>query len=103
MNAAFASDMLLHRPDSDIRYIERMNKLAEEKAKYETVVVKKEGAAGGTASVEEKADPVTTAVLKGNKGSIIDEVKKAIADGAKPEEIINDPVSYTHLTLPTIA
>ena len=25
MNAAFASDMLLHRPDSDIRYIERMN------------------------------------------------------------------------------
>jgi len=88
--AAFASDMLLHRPDSDIRYIERMNKLAEEKAKYETVVVKKEGAAGGTASVEEKADPVTTAVLKGNKGTIIDEVKKAIADGAKPEEIIND-------------
>ena len=83
MNAAFASDMLLHRPDSDIRYIERMNKLAEEKAKYETVVVKKEGAAGGTASVEEKADPVTTAVLKGNKGSIIDEVKKAIADGAQ--------------------
>ena len=77
MNAAFASDMLLHRPDSDIRYIERMNKLAEEKAKYETVVVKKEGAAGGTASVEEKADPVTTAVLKGNKGSIIDEVKKS--------------------------
>ena len=90
MNAAFASDMLLHRPDSDIRYIERMNKLAEEKAKYETVVVKKEGAVGGTASVEEKADPVTTAVLKGNKGTIIDEVKKAIADGAKPEEIIND-------------
>ena len=77
MNAAFASDMLLHRPDSDIRYIERMNKLAEEKAKYETVVVKKEGAAGGTASVEEKADPVTTAVLKGNKGTIIDEVKKS--------------------------
>ena len=27
---------------------------------------------------------------QGNKGTIIDEVKKAIADGAKPEEIIND-------------
>ena len=88
--AQYFVGLLLHRPDSDIRYIERMNKLAEEKAKYETVVVKKEGAAGGTASVEEKADPVTTAVLKGNKGTIIDEVKKAIADGAKPEEIIND-------------
>ena len=29
MNAAFASDMLLHRPDSDIRYIERMNRMSE--------------------------------------------------------------------------
>lgn len=41
MNAAFASDMLLDRPDSDIAYIERMSRLAEEKAQYETVVVKK--------------------------------------------------------------
>ena len=40
--------------------------LAEEKAKYETVVVKKEGAAGGTASAEEKADPVTTAEEQGS-------------------------------------
>lgn len=40
MNAAFASDMLLDRPDSDIAYIERMSRLAEEKAQYETVVVK---------------------------------------------------------------
>lgn len=30
MNAAFASDMLLDRPDSDIAYIERMSRLAEE-------------------------------------------------------------------------
>ena len=29
MNAAFASDMLLHRPDSDIRYIEHMNRMSE--------------------------------------------------------------------------
>ena len=43
MNAAFASDMLLDRPDSDIAYIERMSRLAEEKAQYETVVVKKYG------------------------------------------------------------
>ena len=46
MNAAFASDMLLNRPDSDIRYIERMNRLAEQKAEYETVVVKKTPAEG---------------------------------------------------------
>lgn len=91
MNAAFASDMLLNRPDSDIRYIERMNRLAEEKAGYETVVVKKDVKADddtkGTAAG--KADAIFTAVLKGNKGLIIDEVKRAL-DGQKPEDIINE-------------
>ena len=29
MNAAFASDMLLHRPESDLRYIEHMNRVSE--------------------------------------------------------------------------
>ena len=93
MNAAFASDMLLHRPESDIRYIERMNKLAEEKAGYETVVVKKEKqeTKSGEASAADGAEnPVYTAVLKGNKGSVIDEVKHVLDAGIKPDTIIND-------------
>lgn len=93
MNAAFASDMLLDRPDSDIAYIERMSRLAEEKAQYETVVVKKSdnetSASNGTGTAGSK-DAVFQAVLKGNKGSIIDEVKKMLSDGAKPDEIINN-------------
>lgn len=101
MNAAFASDMLLHRPDSDIRYIERMNMLAEKKAEYETVIVKKSNnAADGTKGTGEpekesgqtsfKDSEIYKAVLKGNKNSIVDLVKKAVADGLKPEQIIND-------------
>ena len=93
MNAAFASDMLLHRPESDIRYIERMNKLAEEKAGYETVLVKKEKqeTKSGEASAADGAEnPVYTAVLKGNKGSVIDEVKHVLDAGIKPDTIIND-------------
>lgn len=93
MNAAFASDMLLHRQESDIRYIERMNKLAEEKAGYETVVVKKEKqeTKSGEASAADGAEnPVYTAVLKGNKGSVIDEVKHVLDAGIKPDTIIND-------------
>ena len=124
MNAAFASDMLLHRPDSDIRYIERMNMLAEKKAEYETVVVKKSafgsGVAGnpaggsgnttdgftgagsgsgaaspadggtGTATPAGMDHPVFRAVLKGNKDSIIDEVKKTLGTGVKPDAVIND-------------
>lgn len=95
MNAAFASDMLLNRPDSDIRYIERMNRLAELKAEYETVVVKKTPAEGtekkeSSSSDSIKDHPIFVAVLKGNKGTILDEVKKALDDGIKPDAIIND-------------
>lgn len=95
MNAAFASDMLLHRPDSDIRYIERTNRLAEQKAEYETVVVKKTPEQGtekkeSSAGDAIKDHPIFTAVLKGNKGTIIDEVKKALDAGMKPDAIIND-------------
>lgn len=91
MNGAFSSDLLLHRPDSDIRYIERMNRLAEEKARFETVVVKKENAdVSGSSDSGSKGSAVFQAVLKGNKGTILDEVKKKLSSGKKPEDIIND-------------
>lgn len=94
MNAAFSSDMLLNRPDSDIAYIERMNMLAEKKAQYETVVVKKQpdSAAGDGTGTNANGgnDAIFQAVLKGSKGSILDEVKKVIDAGKKPDEIINE-------------
>lgn len=94
MNAAFSSDMLLNRPDSDIAYIERMNMLAEKKAQYETVVVKKQpdSAAGDSMGTNTNGgnDAIFQAVLKGSKGSILDEVKKVIEAGRKPDEIINE-------------
>ncbi len=94
MNAAFSSDMLLNRPDSDIAYIERMNMLAEKKAQYETVVVKKQpdSAAGDSTGTNANGgnDAIFQAVLKGSKGSILDEVKKVIDAGKKPDEIINE-------------
>lgn len=95
MNAAFASDMLLNRPSSDIRYIEHMNKFTEKNAQYETVRVNKaasgEAASGeGRVSTELSENPVFKAVLKGSKETIISEVDKALADGAEPDAIIND-------------
>ena len=38
---------------------------------------------------QEGRSAIFEAVLKGNKGGILDEVKKALADGEKPDEIIN--------------
>ena len=95
MNAAFASDMLLNRPSSDIRYIEHMNKFTEKNAQFETVRVNK-AASGETASGEGRVskelseNPVFKAVLKGSKETIISEVDKVLADGAEPDAIIND-------------
>ena len=95
MNAAFASDMLLNRPSSDIRYIEHMNKFTEKNAQFETVRVNKaasgEAASGeGRVSTELSENPIFKAVLKGSKETIISEVDKALADGAEPDAIIND-------------
>ena len=94
MNAAFASDMLLNKKESDIRYIERMNFLSEKYAGMEHVMVQKTpagtSAAGGEIRKESTGSGVFQAVLKGNKEHVLEEVKKMLDGGAKPDEIINE-------------
>ncbi len=94
MNAAFASDMLLHKEGSDVRYIERMNLLSEKYAGMERVLVRTKEtdhvgeetspAAGGAHSA------VYEAVLKGNKNTIVEETKTLIASGTAPDAVINE-------------
>lgn len=93
MNAAFASDMLLNKKESDIRYIERMNFLSEKYAGMERVMVQKTPAgtsAAGGETRKESTGSVFQAVLKGNKEHVLEEVKKMLDGGAKPDEIINE-------------
>lgn len=116
MNATFASDMLLHRPDSDIQYIEHMSRRAEklEKQAQEAALVKsavysKEGSYSssgseqGVANSQEVGEKAKTtgkgtknasvifeSVLKARKGTIIEEVKAALEAGKKPESIIDE-------------
>ena len=94
MNAAFASDMLLNKKESDIRYIERMNFLSEKYAGMERVMVQKTpagtSAAGGEIRKESTGRGVFQAVVKGNKEHVLEEVKKMLDGGAKPDEIINE-------------
>ena len=75
MNAAFASDMLLNKKESDIRYIERMNFLSEKYAGMERVMVQKTpagtSAAGGEIRKESTGSGVFQAVLKGNKEHVL--------------------------------
>jgi len=83
MNAAFATDMLLHKDGSDIRYINWMNLLDEKVTKED---------ASGSGVKEEKApkNPVFDAVLHGNKGGILGEVKKELDAGKVPDTIISE-------------
>jgi 5-methyltetrahydrofolate--homocysteine methyltransferase len=101
MNAAFASDMLLDKEGSDIRYIQRMNALSEKyagmKQMYVPVDAEIKNGASQTGSVQKAGaaenkgaeSAVFDAVLKGNKSGILDEVKKALAAGETPDGIIN--------------
>lgn len=82
MNAAFATDMLLHKDGSDIRYINRMNLLDEK--------VTKEDASGSGAKEDKTPNPVFDAVLHGNKGGILGEVKKELEAGKVPDTIISE-------------
>ena len=81
MNAAVASDMLLHKEGSDIRYINRMNQRAQKEAPATDNAT--------SAGTLEPANPVFDCVLKGNKGNILKEVDKALAAGEEPGAIIN--------------
>ena len=122
MNAAFASDLLMAKEGSDLRYIERMNALKEKYEGTELVrvpvgsnVVTGQNATGATGisgtpvtnrsnlqnvgnAQDKQSDSgkaqaksaVYTAVLKGNKGIIIEETKQLLDAGLTPNAIINE-------------
>lgn len=93
MNAAFASDLLLNKEGADVRYIENVKTLS---------VVS--GAAGaGTAGKTTGAghnglDSAATGahsrlyenVLKGNKRTMLEDVKAYLAEGSSPQSVIEE-------------
>ena len=87
MNAAFASDMLLNKESADIRYINYVNQ-RNGNGTVSTSSVMAQNIQGATPS--DTASPVFTAVVKGNKGSILKEVDQALAQGEKPADIIDE-------------
>ena len=85
VSAAFASDLLMNKDGSDIRYIDQMNLYKE----------KKENAEQATGSTAEKTQPksgaeyVREAVLKGNKKNIVTFTKQALQEGIQPKELLD--------------
>lgn len=83
VSSAFASDLLLNKEEADIRYINQMNRM-EVNNSLQT--------AGGkqTAAELTVTDSITEAVLKGNRKNIAAYVEKAVKEGHKPQNILND-------------
>lgn len=84
MNTAFAADLLMNKEDADIRYINKVissqtviSSSRDEKKKVE----KTEKA--------ETAHPVYDAVIKGNRQTIVELVKKTLSEGMQPNQIID--------------
>ncbi len=70
MYAMFAADMLLHHPNADVTFVDKMN-------------------AANTAEDDDK-HPIHRHVVKGNGVAILDAVKTELENGTKAEFIINE-------------
>ena len=79
MHAAFASDLLMNRPGSDIRYIDRMNAFKEAQTGEN---------AAAAAVVMTPGEKIFDAVMKGSQGSIINLVKEGLNAGIVPDDMI---------------
>lgn len=70
MDAMFAADMLLHHPNADVTFVDKMNE--------------------ANATEDDGYHPIHRHVVKGNGIAILDAVKEELALGTKAETIINE-------------
>ncbi|MGN0431723.1 MAG: homocysteine S-methyltransferase family protein [Lachnospiraceae bacterium] len=94
MGCAFASDLLLNKEESDMRYISyaeviKEKREAKEQAVRESVTDTSANAAGGT-ELSPIGQKLREAVLKGNKNGIVQITKDALAEGAEPKALLDD-------------
>lgn len=94
---ALATDLLLAKKDSDLRYIEYANNMTPQETKVTSVSSKKtENTSKTTSDVESDVQNsgyisrIKTAVLKGNRNGIADLTKEALQAGENPQVILND-------------
>lgn len=95
VSIAFASDLLLNKNDADIRYIQLMDAVKQKREELGEAAVKAAGI-HITAKTDGVADTISVLeklhadVLKGNKNGIVEDTKKAIADGNEPQKLLNE-------------
>ncbi|MBC8558097.1 homocysteine S-methyltransferase family protein [Jutongia hominis] len=92
MHAVYAADLLCNKPDSDLRYIERVsqNKISVVDGEVDADVAKKAVKKTDTGVVDtEGKDALFTAVVKGRKEKVLELVKEKIANGEDAQGVID--------------
>lgn len=110
VSCALATDLLLNKEESALRYIEYAGGVKERREEKEAELARKlsllesQGAASGQTSnagsveksavengpqINEMQDKLKTAVLKGNRNGIVKITKEALESGEKPSELLN--------------
>ena len=94
VNSAFATDLLLNKEESSLRYIEKMQ-LYQERKPVMVVPDTVKTQSNGT-DVKTAVDTMTVKgqvyqdVLKGNRKQIVEHTKEALANEAAPSDILNE-------------
>lgn len=87
MNAAFASDLLINKDGADVRYIENVKPVT-------TAAESVQARRGTEPVIEEKSDGTHSRlyenVLKGNKRSMVEDVKVFLEQGGNPSSVIGE-------------
>lgn len=95
VSCAFASDLLLNKDGSDLRYIQLMDAVKTKREALGGTQVKSTGIRLKPSAVEQAQscnikDKLYADVLKGNGSSITEDTKKALAEGYGARELLDD-------------
>ena len=96
MHAVYASDLLMNKPDADLRYIERVNehKLTMVSGEVDSQSLKTSVSSGTKASAaipeDRQGDEIFEAVVKGKKQRAQKLVEQAVKGGKDPQQLIDE-------------
>ncbi len=98
MHAVYAADLLMNKPEGDIRYIERVSEkkvtvvTGDVSAEALSAAGKKadDGKKDGSIKEGENRDPLFLAVVKGRKEKVIELVGQKLAEGKEAQSIIDE-------------
>ncbi len=94
MHAMYAADLLMNKPEGDIRYIDRVSehKVTVVSGEVSADAIQSAGSAVEKKAVSEKGggDPLFQAVVKGRKEKVLELVREAIHQGRDAQKIIDE-------------